>query len=92
MNAAFSTQYFIPLLTYVENGLACAVVDPVTAQSYKLYRSGQTAGVVFKPFHPDIAFELAILRPNHRPVSLLARDFADILVGHFRAMTGGQAE
>jgi DNA-binding transcriptional LysR family regulator len=90
MNAAFSTQYFIPLLTYVENDLACAVVDPVTAQSYKLYRSGQTAGVIFKPFHPDIAFELAILRPNHRPVSLLARDFADTLVGHFRTMAGGQ--
>jgi DNA-binding transcriptional LysR family regulator len=92
MNVAFATQYFIPLLTYVENGLACAVVDPVTAQSYKLYRSGQTAGVIFKPFHPDIAFELAILRPNHRPVSLLAKDFADILVGHFRTMAGNQAK
>lgn len=86
MKVAFATQYFIPLLTYVENGLACAVVDPVTATSYQLYRSGQTAGVVFKPFHPDITFELAILRPNHRPVSLLARDFADTLVGHFRTM------
>ncbi len=90
MNVAFATQYFIPLLTYVENGLACAVVDPVTAESYRLYRSGQTAGVTFKPFHPDIAFELAILRPNHRPVSLLARDFADTLVDHFRTMAGTQ--
>ncbi|MEM7633940.1 MAG: LysR family transcriptional regulator [Pseudomonadota bacterium] len=91
MNVAFATQYFIPLLTYVENGLACAVVDPVTAQSYRLYRSGQTAGVVFKPFHPEIVFELAILRPNHRPVSLLARDFVDTLISHFRTMADGQA-
>lgn len=90
MNVAFSTQYFIPLLTYVENGLACAVVDPVTAESYRLYRSGQSAGVLFKPFHPDIAFELAILRPNHRPVSLLAKDFADTLVSHFRTMADDQ--
>ncbi len=92
MNVAFSTQYFIPLLTYVENGLACAVVDPVTAESYRLYRSGQSAGVVFKPFHPDIVFDLAILRPNHRPISLLAKDFAGTLIEHFRTMAANQAK
>ena len=92
MNVAFSTQYFIPLLTYVENGLACAVVDPVTAESYRLYRSGQSAGVVFKPFQPRIVFDLAILRPNHRPISLLAKDFADTLIEHFHTMAANQAK
>ena len=86
MNVVFSTQYFIPLLTYVENGLACAIVDPISARSYSLSKGGSDMGVVFKPFQPEIVFELAVLRPNHRPMSLLARDFTEVLIREFGEM------
>lgn len=37
----FETQYFIPLLTFVEQGLARAIVDPLSVASYHLYRGGE---------------------------------------------------
>jgi len=79
MGAAFDlryeTQYFIPLLNFVELGLACAVVDVLSAESYAAYRCLDRQGVVFRPFQPDIAADFNILTPAHRPPSHLASAF-----------------
>lgn len=75
MNPVFSTQSFIPVLTYVEKSLACAIVDPIAAESYRLSRANSDRKIVFKPLETPILFELAIIRPAHRPISLLAGDF-----------------
>ncbi len=74
----FETQYFYPLLSFVEAGLACAVIDPLSAESYRLSH-GEAAGVVFRPFRPEVAFSVALVTPAHRPPSQITRAFADTL-------------
>lgn len=70
----FEAQYFIPLLTYVERGLAYAIADPIAAKSYSLYK-GSKAAIVFRPFVPAVYLTSSIMIPNHRPPSNLARAF-----------------
>ncbi|MFC3569346.1 LysR substrate-binding domain-containing protein [Paracoccus simplex] len=74
----FETQYFYPLLSFVEAGLACAVIDPLSAESYRLSR-GDAGRVTFRPFRPAVPFTAAVVMPQHRPLSKLAQAFAEIL-------------
>ncbi len=76
----YTTQYFLSLLNYVEQGLACAIVDPISVESYRLYKDGKPR-LQFKPLVPEVRFRLALLTPRHRPHSLIAKHFAD----HLRA-------
>ncbi|EDM70720.1 transcriptional regulator, LysR family protein [Roseobacter sp. AzwK-3b] len=71
----YETQYFIPLLNFVELGLACSVVDVLSAESYQSYRGVQQQGIVFRPFRPEITVDFHILTPAHRPPSHLASAF-----------------
>lgn len=73
-NPRFEAQYFIPLLTYVERGLAYAIADPMAAKSYGLYK-GAGAAIVFRPFVPTVYLVSSIMIPNHKPPSNLARAF-----------------
>ena len=73
-NPRFEAQYFIPLLTYVERGLAYAIADPMAAKSYGLYK-GADAAIVFRPFAPAVYLVSSIMTPNHKPPSNLARAF-----------------
>lgn len=70
----FEAQYFIPLLTYVERGLAYAIADPMAARSYCLYK-GPDAAIVFRPFVPAVFLVSSIMVPNRRPLTNLARAF-----------------
>lgn len=77
-NVRFVGQFFLPLLTYVQSGYAAAIVDPLTAESW---RSSTTAPeeIVFRPFAPVVVFEADILTPAYRPDSLLAQAFSSRL-------------
>ena len=86
LNQVYSMQYNIPLLTYVAHGLACAIVDPLTAESYRLSHSEVDPKVVFLPLEQPIWFELAIIRPTRRPISLLATDFYNYLITRLSAL------
>lgn len=90
MNVRFVTQYFIPLLTYVERGQASAIVDPLTIETYRRFR-GDSGNVVFVPFKPVIDFSVAMLTPAYRPSSLLASAFAERLTVEFQRIGGTQA-
>ena len=68
----FEAQYFIPLLTYVERGLAYAIADPIAAKSYALYK-GAAAAIVFRPFLPVVHLVTSVMVPKHKPPSNLAR-------------------
>lgn len=83
-NRRFETQYFIPLFTYVERGLAYAVVDLLSAESYRLYRRDEDRKVVFRPFRPAIHLAASIMTPAHRPLSNLAGAFAAELRGEIQ--------
>ena len=78
MNRRFETQYFIPQLTFVEQGLACAIVDPLTVESYHLYRK-EDKEIIFLPFNPSIEFSVSIVTPSHRSLSMLAKTFISSL-------------
>lgn len=83
----FETQYFYPLLSFVEAGLACAIIDPLTAQSYRLSHATE-AGVIFRPFSPSIPFSVAIVTPVHRPPSKIAQAFAKTLKSELLSYKG----
>ncbi len=86
LNASFMTQNFIPLLTFVEKQVACAIIDPVTAESYRLYK-GDNTSIVFRPLAPTIDFEIAVITPAHRPVSVIAKYFAEKLMQEFKRIS-----
>ena len=37
-NIRHMAQYFLPLLNFVEQGLACAIVDPISAESWRVFK------------------------------------------------------
>ncbi len=78
LNRRFETQYFIPQLTFVEQGLACAIVDPLTVETYHLYRKEQR-NIKFLPFVPNIYFSVSIITHSHRPLSILANTYMTIM-------------
>ena len=78
LNVRFVTVYFIPMFTYIERGLAYAVVDPMSAESYNLF-SGGAPRIVFRPFRPTIHLIASIMTPKHRPLSNLAQSFHALL-------------
>jgi hypothetical protein len=82
-NMRFEAQYFIPLLTFVEQRLAYVIVDPLSAESYRLYRSAD-ASLVFRPFRPAIYFAASIMTPTHRPPSILASAFISLMKEELR--------
>ncbi len=77
-NVRFETQYFLPMFTFVERGLAYALVDPLSAESYRLYRREEQR-LVFRPFQPKVEIASSIMTPAHRPMSRLAAAFVDEL-------------
>ncbi len=77
-NNCFEMQYFIPMFMFVEQKLACTIVDPLSAESYRIYR-GNHQQVVFKPFKPKVYHQIAIITPLHRPLSHLAKAFTHYL-------------
>jgi DNA-binding transcriptional LysR family regulator len=82
----FETQYFIPLFTFIERGLASSVVDPWSAISYSLYNPTNPK-IVFRPFSPTVLFTAAIMTPSHRPLSNIANAFAEELREEIRRIS-----
>lgn len=83
----FETQYFLPLLRFVERGLAYAVIDRLSAKSYGLLRGGESR-LAFRRFEPAVAFRLSLITPKHRPVSSLAGAFTDFVKAEIIALGG----
>ena len=79
LNLRYVTQYFMPLLNFVERGTAHVVLDPLSAESYRLYRGSDTR-VVFRAFRPAIPFDVVILTPRERSMSLIAHNFRDCIL------------
>ncbi len=90
-NRRIETQYFIPLLTFVEKRLAYAIVDPLTAQSYRLYR-GESRQLVFRPFRPNVKFSAALVTPSHRQLSRVATAFVKFLENELNRIQAERAD
>jgi len=74
LNIRIRAQYFIPLLSFVERGLAYAIVDPLSADSYERY-CVTGSSVVFRPFLPAVYLIASIMTPAHKPKSHLVEAF-----------------
>jgi len=72
-NIVVETQYAMTICGLVQRGVGCTILNPVTALDYV------PLGLVLKPFEPAVTFEYMLYRPAHRPLSLVARRFIDLL-------------
>lgn len=77
-NQRFELRAFISGFDFVEQGLCYCVCDPISAASYRLY-TNNTGPLVFRPFEPRVAYAFAILRPAHKPSSLMTDAFCSQL-------------
>ena len=57
----------------VAAGLGISVIGPILPQFFKM------EGVVFRPFEPNFSFELAVLKPAYRPISIIAERFVSVI-------------
>lgn len=78
LNICFETQYYLPALTFVERSLAYAIVDPLSAESYRIYKVDNPQ-LVFRAFEPAVFLVTAVMTPIHRPISKLAKAFTEYL-------------
>ena len=70
----FEGQVCLDLLTYVLEGQACALVDPITAEYWqRIYRDPDA--IVFLPLTPRLDFDVDLLTPKARAASCLAQEF-----------------
>ncbi|MBI1495091.1 LysR family transcriptional regulator [Halocynthiibacter styelae] len=73
-NLRFDAQFFLPLFHFVEAGQACAIVDPLSAESY-LRSRGADSKILFLPLQSEIDMWYSVLFPKNRPLSQLAQSF-----------------
>ena len=89
LNVRFTTQYFVPLLTFCEQKLAYGLVDPIAVESYGLYRDG-AGPLVFLPIVPRVDYRTMLLSPAYRPASMLAEAFLQRLADELLRLGGEQ--
>ena len=87
LHIRFEVQNAASQYVFVEEGLAYAVMSPLSAQNYRLTRSGRDR-IVFIPFRPEVPYRIAVLTPAHKPLSRLARAFASLLMKEAQSLVG----
>ncbi|MEM7196647.1 MAG: LysR family transcriptional regulator, partial [Pseudomonadota bacterium] len=75
----FSVQYFISLFSYVQSGLAIAMVNPLAVETFEKMNLNASGGVSFAKLESEIAFETVFLLPRHRQLSVAAKRFSEEL-------------
>ena len=81
----FEVQNAASQYVFVEDGLACAVMSPLSAHNYRLTRP-RGKRIAFIPFRPNVPYRIAIMTPAHKPLSRLVRAFADVLKAEVQAI------
>lgn len=84
-NRRFTVRTLLPAIELVRSGACFAIVDGLTAKTTR------NPGVAFRRLVPEINNNIALLRPAHRPPSLLAEAFADSLRTHLVEIAEAQS-
>ena len=79
LDIRFKSLTFLTMFTFIERGLACAIIDPISAESYHLYKRDPHP-IVFRPFKPVVKILTSIMSPTHRPLSNVAQAFHHNLI------------
>jgi DNA-binding transcriptional LysR family regulator len=67
------TEFFSTVCCMVISGMGVSVVNPLVAKDFV------AQGLVLKPFFPSVPFPVYLLSPSHRPTSILAQRFLDVV-------------
>ena len=67
------------------------MLSPLNAWIHRRIQHGGT-GVRFVPLEPSIPYRFAILTPAHRPLSLLAREFVEMMRSELSAALGPEQD
>lgn len=78
LRVRFETQNAASQFAFIEEGLACAIMSPLSSQNYKQIQQNSER-IVFIPFEPEVVYRIAVLTPAHNPISQLAQAFVDLL-------------
>ncbi|MCR9156791.1 MAG: LysR substrate-binding domain-containing protein [Rhodobacteraceae bacterium] len=78
LSIRFEMQNAASQFAFVEDGLAWAMMSPMSAHYYHQSKFGAPR-ITFRPFEPNVVYEIAVLTPAHAPISNLARAFAKTL-------------
>ena len=78
LHIRFEVQNASAQYVFIEEGLACSVMSPLSAQNYRMTHHDYNR-VVFIPFQPTIMYSIAVLTPARKPLSRLALAFTEIL-------------
>jgi len=78
LRVRFEVQNAASQYRFVEDGLAYAVMSPLSARIYRATRAHAEA-IAFVPLRPAVPYRAAILSPAHKPRSRIARAFTSLL-------------
>lgn len=67
------TEFFATVCCMVMSGIGLSVVNPLVAKDFV------AQGLILKPLAPSIHFPVYLLSPSHRPASILAQRFEDVV-------------
>jgi len=88
-NIRFETQNVASQYTFIGNGLACAVMSPMSMHIYHK-NNANSDRIAFIPFRPAVNYPVSVLMPNNKPLSRLALAFAKEFTREVEAMALGQ--
>ncbi len=87
LRVRFEVQNAASQYIFIEDGLACAIMSPLSAENYRQTRL-DPARIVFIPFRPNVIYRIAILTPARKSMSRLTRAFAEALKIEVEALIG----
>jgi DNA-binding transcriptional LysR family regulator len=88
MRVRFEMQNAASQFAFIEQGLACAIMSPLSSHNYVKTRPDGDR-IVFIPFEPEVVYRIAILTPAHNPISQLTQAFADLLKNEVEGIIQG---
>lgn len=77
LNQRIHLQTMIPAFTFLESGLGYSVVDPLSAESYRLIN--RNSNLTFRRFWAPIDYSISILIPRYRDKSIIVDELAEQL-------------
>jgi len=87
LNVRFELQNAAAQYPLISRGLAFGVLSPLSAWLYWA-TSPEPGAIRFLPIRPTIKYQFSILTPSRRPLSRLARAFAEMIRNEFNELLG----
>lgn len=87
LNVRFELQNAAAQYPLISRGLAFGVLSPLSAWLYWA-TSPEPDAIKFLPIRPTVKYQFSILTPSRRPLSRMARAFAEMIHSEFNGLLG----